>query len=206
MLQRYHKQRVACLPRREKSENKEKLRFWGSLFHKKGRNSSSMARSLLSSIFSFSSTSLDPQYLLRYMAPSFMPINVNRKNINHGVQPFRRSNIHHQVLPTSSIMSAVTTRSQDPAKISHAESSLLSAKKIRIVSIAYRRCGKNGFVCVVDPTREASKNGAPVKTRNTRADAKMRCGRCVCANTECSCKYLSRLFPRLSSACKRAKG
>ena len=165
-----------------------------------------MARSLLSSIFSFSSTSLDPQYLLRYIAPSFIPINVNRKNINHGVQPFRRSNIHHQVLPTSSIMSAVTTRSQDPAKISHAESSLLSAKKIRIVSIACRRCSKNGFVYIVDSTREAFKNGASIKTRNIRVDAKMRCGRYVCTNTECLYKYLSRLFSRLSSACKYAKG
>ena len=140
------------------------------------------------------------------MAPSFIPININRKNINHEVQPFRRSNIHHQVLPTSFIISVITTRSQNPAKISHAEFSLLSAKKIRIVSIVYRRCGKNSFVCIVDPTRGASKNGAPVKTRNTRADTKMRCGRCVCANTECLCKYLSRLFPRLSSACKRTKG
>ena len=165
-----------------------------------------MARSLLSSIFSFSSTSLDPQYLLRYIAPSFIPINVNRKNINHGVQPFRRSNIHHQVLPTSSIMSAVTTRSQDPAKISHAEFSLLSAKKIRIVSIACRRCSKNGFVCVVDSTREAFKNGALIKTRNIYADVKIRYDRYVYTNTKCLCKYLSRLFPRLSSAYKHVKG
>ena len=73
------------------------------------------------------------------------------------------------------------------------------------MSIVCRRCGKNGFVYIVNLTREASKNGASVKTRNTRADAKIRYERCVYTNTKYLYKYLLKLFSRFSSSYKRAK-
>ena len=134
------------------------------------------------------------------MALWFTAINIPSEGIRRGSREYL--DFLHQVLSNtfsifdSSAAVIFSSRAIDVAKISASEAILLK-EEIRIVARACRRCHRNKLVCVILPSRGISDAGS--SKRSTRADAKMRCGRCVCANTECSCEFFNPL-PIISNA------